>query len=77
MTTTQARKIKELTPLINAIKNRCLDCSANNLNEVKRCVCPDCALYPFRLGLNSQEADFTREILEKTPKNETGEEVSA
>ena len=74
MTKAQAKKIKELTPLINAIKSKCLDC-AGSVYEVKMCVCDKCGIFSHRLGLNSQQADFTREILEKTPKNETGEGV--
>lgn len=75
MTKAQTNKIKELTPLIQAIRNRCLDCSANNSYEVSMCVCPDCALFPYRCGLNSPEQDFTRGKLEKTPKNASGEGV--
>jgi len=42
---------KRLTP-IKAIRAKCLECSCNNVNEVKLCVIPDCPLYPYRLGHN-------------------------
>ena len=39
------------TPL-KAIRLKCLDCSCNSIKEVKLCVIPDCALYPYRFGKN-------------------------
>lgn len=38
-----------LSPL-KAIRQKCLECSGWQQNEVKHCVFPDCALYPFRFG---------------------------
>ena len=43
--------MKNDTPL-HAIKLKCLECSCGSLKEVKECVIPDCALYPYRLGSN-------------------------
>ena len=40
-----------LTPL-KAIRRKCLDCSGDSADEVRKCVIPDCPLYPFRLGKN-------------------------
>tara|TARA_Y100000310_G_scaffold103891_1_gene102224 strand:+ start:451 stop:687 length:237 start_codon:yes stop_codon:yes gene_type:complete len=74
MTKAQIKKIKQLTPLIKAIKDRCYDCSGKNYYEVKMCVCPDCPLYPYRMGLNSQEAKITRENSEKSAENVSEEE---
>lgn len=41
-----------ITSPIKAIRAKCIDCCAGDKNEVKLCTCPDCALYPFRLGKN-------------------------
>ena len=40
-----------MTPT-QAIREKCLDCCCGSANEVKMCVCKDCALYPFRFGKN-------------------------
>lgn len=53
MTKAQAKKIKELSRLIPAIKNKCLDCSVYNIHEVIKCPCKDCSLYNFRRGLDN------------------------
>lgn len=74
MTKAQLKKIKELLPLIKAIRLRCLDCSAGSGYEVKVCPCDSCALYPFRMGLNSQEGKFTRGKTLETAKNVSGGE---
>lgn len=44
-----------MTPL-KAIRARCLDCTAGNDAEVRRCEIPDCALYHLRLGKGSKGA---------------------
>ena len=69
MTKIQANKIKELLPLVQAIKDKCLDCSAGSFNEVKHCVCTGCVLYPYRTGLKSKHQDFTREKSQDTAEN--------
>lgn len=38
-----------LTP-IKAIRAKCIDCCCGQRLEVKLCTCPDCPLYPYRLG---------------------------
>jgi|WetSurMetagenome_2_1015567.scaffolds.fasta_scaffold561979_1 hypothetical protein len=40
-----------MTPM-KAIRLKCLDCCCGNVAEVKRCPCPDCSLYAYRLGKN-------------------------
>ena len=43
-----------MTP-IKAIRAKCLDC-AGNRKDVRNCICPECPLYPFRLGHNPNRA---------------------
>ena len=43
--------LKRLTP-VKAIRTKCLECSGGSYKEVRDCVIPDCALYPYRLGTN-------------------------
>ena len=38
---------KPISPL-KAIRAKCLDCSCNQINEIKLCSVTNCALYPFR-----------------------------
>ena len=40
-----------MTP-VQAIRQKCLDCSGGSSHEVKHCVVTRCTLYPFRLGRN-------------------------
>ena len=40
-----------MTPL-KAIRQKCLDCCCGQANEVKKCLCTDCTLHPFRMGKN-------------------------
>lgn len=35
---------------IKAIRQKCLDCCCNQVNEVKLCEMESCTLYHFRLG---------------------------
>lgn len=41
--------LKPLTPL-KAIRQRCLDCCCQQVNEVKLCTATDCPLYAYRFG---------------------------
>jgi hypothetical protein len=55
------------TPL-KAIKARCIDCCGDD--HPRKCVCTNCALYPFRLGKNTlltkkKVSNRQREILLK------------
>ena len=49
-------------PILKAIREKCLDCSGGSRAEVKDCLVPKCALYPFRLGKNP----WRRELSEAT-----------
>jgi len=40
-----------MTPL-QAIRAKCLDCSAGSAYEVRMCVIPECSLFPYRFGKN-------------------------
>ena len=33
-----------------AIRMKCLDCSAGQQTEVRKCAITDCCLYPYRMG---------------------------
>jgi len=35
---------------IKAIRAKCLDCCVGDASEVRKCVCHDCTLWPFRMG---------------------------
>jgi hypothetical protein len=44
------------TPLSKVIRAKCLDCS-QSASEVHRCTAVDCALWPFRTGINPFRAE--------------------
>jgi hypothetical protein len=44
-------KFRAQNPL-KAIRGKCLDCCCANAAEVRKCVATDCALWPFRMGVN-------------------------
>ena len=69
------------TPVLKAIRAKCLDCSGSSPNEVRDCLVRNCALYPFRLGKNpwrAQASEAQREsgrrmaIAVKIPGNGLG-----
>lgn len=37
---------------VKAIREKCLDCCMNQVEEVKQCPIEDCPLFPFRFGKN-------------------------
>lgn len=43
--------MKEFTPL-KAIRAKCLDCSAGQPSEVRKCDIPECPLFTYRFGKN-------------------------
>jgi hypothetical protein len=47
-------------PILQAIREKCLDCSGGSRAEVKDCLVPKCALYPFRLGTNPWRLNLRR-----------------
>jgi hypothetical protein len=50
-------------PLLDAVRAKCLDCSANNQSEAAKCTAVACALWPYRFGTNPfrQVSDAQRE----------------
>ena len=48
-------KHKRATAL-QAIRRKCCECSGGSRKEVRLCVIPDCALFPFRMGENYWKA---------------------
>jgi len=50
VTINQSKKIKELSAILNAIKRKCLDCSAFSNYELRYCNFNKCPLYPYRFG---------------------------
>jgi len=51
--------VRKLSPL-KAIKIHCLDCSGGMRKEVAKCLVTDCAMYPFRLGKNTNQRGIGR-----------------
>jgi hypothetical protein len=43
-------------PLLRIVREKCLDC-AQSASEVRRCTAVDCALWPFRTGINPFRAE--------------------
>jgi hypothetical protein len=39
-------------PILDVIRAKCLDCSAGQADEVRKCVAVTCALWPYRMGSN-------------------------
>lgn len=37
-----------------AIREKCLECTCNQPNEVKYCTITDCALFPYRFGTSPE-----------------------
>lgn len=59
-------KNKSISPL-RSIRLKCLDCMAGSSNEVKLCVSPDCALFPFRFG-KRPEGTYKKRVLSEEQK---------
>jgi hypothetical protein len=51
----------EPTPVLRAIRAKCLDCSGGMLSEVRDCLVRTCALYPFRMGTNPWRVPVSEE----------------
>jgi hypothetical protein len=45
-----------------AIRQKCLECSVWQINEVRFCQAKDCALWPFRHGRRVDEFALSREF---------------
>jgi hypothetical protein len=39
-------------PVLSVIRDKCLDCCAGHVDEVRKCVAVGCALWPYRMGSN-------------------------
>ncbi len=52
-----------LTP-VKAIRAKCVDCCCHQWAEVRRCPCPECALWPYRFGRRPKPEDL---ILPEVP----------
>lgn len=50
---------------VKAIRAKCIDCSGNQINEVRLCTVKGCALYPFRMGKNPYRTKVTRELTDE------------
>lgn len=42
----------ERTPILAAVRAKCLDCCGGAPSEVRRCTATGCALWPFRMNHN-------------------------
>jgi hypothetical protein len=58
----------EPTPVLKAIRAKCLDCSGGVPSEVRDCLVKNCALYPFRMGSNPWRAPVSEEHRERAAK---------
>jgi hypothetical protein len=47
----------ETTPVLSAIRAKCLDCCCGSIAETRRCTVVRCALWPFRMGTNPFRAE--------------------
>ena len=47
---------------LTAIRRKCLDCCADSVAEVRKCVCTTCPLWPLRMGSNPAGFKKAREI---------------
>ena len=52
-------------PLLRAIRARCLDCCAEQPNEVRLCTAVKCALWPYRMGSDPFRASPSEERRER------------
>ena len=50
---------------VKAIREKCLDCCAGQIVEVRECPSTHCALHPFRLGKNPYRKVVKRELTEE------------
>ena len=50
-------EIKRLTP-VKAIRQKCLECCAGQVNEVRLCNIKTCALHPYRMGHRPKDDYF-------------------
>jgi hypothetical protein len=48
-----------------AIRAKCLDCSGDIAKEVRLCPCTDCALFPYRMGVEVKNTEHATEKMTK------------
>jgi hypothetical protein len=51
--------MRRLTP-IQAIREKCKDCTCHQLREIKECQITDCATWLYRMGRRPKPADLIR-----------------
>ncbi len=39
-------------PILQVIREKCLDCCVGSASEVRKCVCVTCPLWPYRMNKN-------------------------
>jgi hypothetical protein len=47
-----ADSLHKKRPLLEAIREKCRDCSGGSLAEIRHCPVTKCALWPYRMGTN-------------------------
>lgn len=65
--------------VMRAIREKCIDCCAGQLGEVRLCPVTDCSLYPYRFGNDPwpTSARSAQKVLENyLPCDEETEEIS-
>jgi hypothetical protein len=58
-------------PVLDAIREKCIDCCGGMVAEVRRCRMVDCALWPYRMGTNA----FRHRDLSDQQRAEMGERL--
>jgi len=51
-----AKGVKLYDTPVKAIRQKCLDCTCGQYEEIRLCPIIDCALYPYRMGRRPDEA---------------------
>jgi hypothetical protein len=64
-----SQKFRAQNPL-KAIREKCLDCSCGNAAEVRKCVAVDCALWPYRMGMNPFRKKYRLSAAQKRERAE-------
>ena len=70
------QEVSENRNVLRAIRLKCYDCSAYQINEVNNCSITTCPLYSFRLGKNpflrrEMTDEEKKEIRDRLTKNKT------
>jgi hypothetical protein len=62
-----ADSLHKKRPLLEAIREKCRDCSGGSLAEIRYCPVTKCALWPYRMGSNPFAQARGRSFSEKNP----------